>query len=98
MSSQQPTPDYDAEIAKTAAELTHLPVEMVAMIFATHEPAELNALMDRAFGASYDDTIMQTLVTLANSFAHALERHRRRRGLHPLKLRCTDPSCHKKAR
>jgi hypothetical protein len=79
----------EAEMARLASTFTGLPAELVVAVFATHEPTDLDKLMDRAFGAAYDDVMLQTLVTLSNGFAHTLERFRRRRGSHPIKLRCT---------
>ena len=81
-------PIDDESLVETAAKIAGVPIEIVTLLFATHEPQELNNLMDRAFGDAYDDLLLQSMVTLTNGFAHALERHRRRRGLPPLKLRC----------
>ena len=75
-------------LVEAASQIAGMPTEMVALLFSTHEPAELDRLMDRAFGGAYDDIILQTLVTLTNGFAHTLERFRRRQGRSPIKLRC----------
>lgn len=69
--------------------LGSLPVEVIAAIYAAREPQDLDRIMDRTFCGRTDDTLLTSLVNLAHSFAHALERYRRRRGLRPLKLRCT---------
>ena len=66
-----------------------LPTDVVAALFATKDPQDLDRIMDRTFSGRTDDTLLTSLVNLAHSFAHALERFRRRRGLRPLKLRCT---------
>ncbi len=69
--------------------LGNIPVESVVAIYAARDPQELDRIMDRTFSGRTDDTLLTSLVTLAHSFAHALERYRRRRGLRPMKLRCT---------
>lgn len=88
MDRRQPMSSTPDDIVTTAAELVQMPVSVVAALFATHEPEEIDRLMTRSFGDNYDDLLLQSMVTLANSFSHALERHRRKRGLKPLKLRC----------
>lgn len=93
------SPTVSDDVLQTkAAELMGFPVEVIASLFATHEPAELARLMDRSFGPEYDDIALKSLVTLANSFAHALENHRRRRRLKPIKLRCTECQQQQRAR
>lgn len=77
-------------LASTPDSAMGLPVATLVAIFATHEPAELDRAMDRMFGGKglYDDQLLSSLITISNSFAHALERLRQRRGLRPIKLRC----------
>ena len=77
-------------LVETAANIAGLPTELVSLLFATHEPAELDRLMTRSFGDCHDDLVLQSLVTLTNSFAHTLERYRRRRKLSPITLRCIE--------
>lgn len=67
-----------------------MPTEALVLLLATHEPAELEAVMVRTFGASQiSDQLLTTLVTLSNSLSHSLERVRRLRGFPEIKLRCT---------
>lgn len=88
MDRGEPMKDGDVALS-LAAQISSLPVSVVLAIFATHETNELDRILDRQFGGAHDDLLMQSMVTLTNGFAHALERHRRRRGLKPIKLRCT---------
>lgn len=62
---------------------------LVSMLFVS-EPKQLDQFMLRAFGDEFSDQVLSTIVNLANSLSHSLERLRRRRKLPPIKLRCTE--------
>lgn len=76
------------DLVKTAAETFQMPVTVIAALFSEKDPKELDVLMERAFSDCHDDVLLSSLVTLSNSFAHNLERVRRKRGRPPIKLRC----------